>query len=461
MNVSSHTQSAIDPSTRVDNPALSKRTAIIWLLQLVFPTIALAHVVIWVLDPFLLGQFGKAVLLLSLLWFAGCFLVLAFRGGRRWVATHPALLLVFYLLFTAGLVAAEIASRSAPLVAHDPRLPHITQLSRELGWQMRPGAEDITQDGWRRPFYPREKGPGHFRIFCLGDSTTFGVGCTWSDAWPHQLEVLLNRDADWSRTHGVTEVINMGVLMYGPDQSLLALKYDGLSYSPDLVIYHMCIDDFVEASFDHYWKINIDRKMYKPFFVLKEGRLELAREHASPNTDAGGKPLKSYETILPDAQLRIFSFLRTRARSLLSNQAPRSKQPELTKAHWPVHDSFHDEYAAARPLVWALIKEMSKLSNEAGARFVLTLSPHHLFSDQDPPPWRVASFLHEYQEDAKAAGIPALDCVPEFFRAGQNGRFQLDGLAYHLNAEGNAFIAAKTFEWLKQQGGAERLGQQQ
>jgi len=441
----------------VANLTLSKRAAVLWLLQLVFPTIALAHVVIWIIDPFPLGGFGLLVLLCCLLWYGGCLLTFALRPGRRWIAAHPALLMVLYLLFAMGLVAAEAACRAAPAIAYDPRAPHITQLSPELGWRLIPGAGDIGEHGWRRPFYPRDKGPGHFRIVCIGDGTTMGNGCSWRDAWPHQLEVLLNQDADWSRSHGVTEVLNLGVLMYGPDQSLLALKNDGLAYSPDLVIFHLCSDDYADASFDYHWRMDLDNKMYKPFFLLEEGRLVLGRDRAPSPTDAFGNAVKIPEQILPRWQLSLFSFLRTRGRTLLHGEAPR-KPEEPTKAHWPVHDALRAEYTAARPLVWALIKEMSRISRENGAGFLLTLSPHNMISALDNPPWRVASFLREYQEDAGAAGIPALDCVPEYFAAGGNDRFQLKATVNFLNPKGNAFIAQTTMRWLKEKDSTAALG---
>jgi hypothetical protein len=448
MKLDFQTQRAATGLPHVASQSLSKRAVILWLLQLVFPTIALAHVVVWIIDPFPLERFGVRVLICSLLWYGGCFLMLALQPGRRWIAAHPVLLSVLYVSFATGLVAVESAARSAPATEYDPRAPHITQLSPELGWRLVPGAGDIGEHGWRLPFYTRAKSPGHFRVVCIGDSTTFGVGCTWRDAWPHQLEILLNQDAGWSRSHGVTEVLNLGVLMYGPDQALLALKNHGLAFSPDLVIFHLCSDDFVDASFDYYWKMYFGNKMYKPFFVLKEGHLVLGRDRAPAPTDASGNAVNPPRQILPDLQLRLFSFLRTRGRKLLHGETPR-KHEELTKSHWPLHESFHAEYLASRPLVWALVKEMSRISRENGAEFLLTLSPHHMQSADDDPPWRVASFRREYQAEAMAAGIPALDCVPEYFAKGGNDRFESDVTNNYLNAKGNALIAQVTLRWLK------------
>jgi hypothetical protein len=441
-------QPTIDSLPRSASQSLSRRAGFIWVFQLVFPTIALAHVVIWVLDPWPLGRFGYLVLSCCLVWYGACILTLALRPGRRWIEGHQALFVVLYMLFATSVAVAELTCRATPTIDYDPRLPHITRLSPELGWALHPRAGDIGEHGWRRPAYAHEKSPGHFRIVCIGDSTTFGVNCTWQDAWPRRLEVLLNNDPDWSRSHGVTEVLNLGVLMYGPDQSLLALQNFGLAYSPDLVIFQLSSDDFVDASFDYYWKMNFNHKMYKPCFILKDGKLVQARDRCPPPTDAAGNAVKPETQILPDAQLFLFSFLRVRFQRLLRGE-PARKPEALSQAHWPLHDSFTADYHASRPLVWAIINEMSRLSREHGARFVLSLSPHHMPGADDNPPWRVASFRQEFELQAAAVGIPAFDCVPEYFAGGGNDRFQSGSAGNYLNPEGNALIASLTMRWLK------------
>ena len=133
---------------------------------------------------------------------------------------------------------------------------------------------------------------------------------------------------------------------------------------------------------------------------------------------------------------------------VLRREADR-KPPGPMKLDWPIHDSFQAEYTASRPLVWALIKEMSRRSSDAGAEFLVSLSPHYMRSPGDNPPWRVASFLHEYEEDARAAGIPGLNCVPEYFAEGGNDRFEVKAGSDYLNPKGNALIARATFRWLK------------
>jgi lysophospholipase L1-like esterase len=117
---------------------------------------------------------------------------------------------------------------------------------------------------------------------------------------------------------------------------------------------------------------------------------------------------------------------------------------------WPIHDAFSGQYAEARPLVWALVQEMAKVSREADSMFVITLSPTHMNAATDDPPWRVGSFLREYQQDADAAGVPFVNCVHQYFDEGGNDRFLAGKGAHHLNAEGNVLIARTTWRWLQE-----------
>ena len=155
-----------------------------------------------------------------------------------------------------------------------------TEYSRELGWRLISGRQGVGEHGWRGPYRTTAKPDGRYRIVCLGDSTTHGYWCPWEDAWPCQLENLLNADAEWTSTHGVTEVLNFGVPGFGTDQELIALKSYGLSYKPDLVILHLCVNDFADVSYDHDWRMSAYVTRYKPFFALEEGQLVIKRDFA-------------------------------------------------------------------------------------------------------------------------------------------------------------------------------------
>jgi lysophospholipase L1-like esterase len=347
-----------------------------------------------------------------------------------------------------GLGAGELYCRSLLANQHFRN----EQFSSELGWSLIPGSGDIGEHGWRLPYYPQAKAPGRFRIVCLGDSTTFGYHCTWQESWPNQLETLLNADAAWSNTHGTTEVLNLGVPAYGPDQALIALQKYGLSYKPNVVIFHLCVNDFADVSFDYQWLKAEGVTRYKPFYRLQEGRLVVGRDHALLPTDADGNP---YEPKPPPSPFSAFlTVLRNRIQSQIYDKPMTAEDRQKVFDHWshylwPIREDHQAEYKTARPLVWALIREMARVSREAGAVFLVTLSPTLMLALEDKYPWRVAGFMQEFTDDAKAAGVAAVNCVPQYFADGGNERFRLTGAdTAHLNAEGNAFIARLTQRWI-------------
>ena len=86
--------------------------------------------------------------------------------------------------------------------------------------------------GFRNREFPLKKPAETYRIVCIGDSTTFGFGVDWNEAWPHRLEELLNARSSGSRI----EVINAGVPGYTSFQGLQYAKQLLPELQPDLVV---------------------------------------------------------------------------------------------------------------------------------------------------------------------------------------------------------------------------------
>ena len=76
------------------------------------------------------------------------------------------------------------------------------------------------------------KNKGTFRILCVGDSFTFGVGIDFESTYPKQLEKLLQAKFPDIKI----EVVNCGVPSYNTFYEYLFLEEEGLKYNPDLVI---------------------------------------------------------------------------------------------------------------------------------------------------------------------------------------------------------------------------------
>jgi len=108
----------------------------------------------------------------------------------------------------------------------------------DIGYTMRPGAanpwtdaiEFLNAAGFRGPDTPRERRPGVVRVMCLGDSTTFGAGVAYEEAYPSVLASLLG-----ARGMSV-EVMNAGI----PGSALWKQRviYENYlrTYDPDLLV---------------------------------------------------------------------------------------------------------------------------------------------------------------------------------------------------------------------------------
>lgn len=113
-----------------------------------------------------------------------------------------------------------------------------------VGKRMRPGWSGdefeapvtINSKGLRNPEIAYEKPADTYRILALGDSWTFGFRMNEPDAYPRQLERLLNASAATRGDTRKIEVINAGVVGYSTDQEAAYLATEGWKYSPDLVL---------------------------------------------------------------------------------------------------------------------------------------------------------------------------------------------------------------------------------
>ncbi len=87
--------------------------------------------------------------------------------------------------------------------------------------------------GYRGKQFGDKKRPGVFRIVCVGDSCTFGLGVREEDTWTHRLETILNRAYEGVREF---EVLSFGVVGYSTFQTRRQLEIEIPRYAPDLVI---------------------------------------------------------------------------------------------------------------------------------------------------------------------------------------------------------------------------------
>jgi len=116
--------------------------------------------------------------------------------------------------------------------------------------------------GLRDKEYAKRKPQNTFRVVVLGDSFAMAAGVNINDAFHTILENRLNKESSDSSY----EFINYGVGGYDPNQYLATLKYRGLEYDPDLVLF--CLSSPLESFYaeKHYREIYKVKPKTYPFF---------------------------------------------------------------------------------------------------------------------------------------------------------------------------------------------------
>ncbi len=81
--------------------------------------------------------------------------------------------------------------------------------------------------GWVVDMLPPPKRPGIKRVLAVGDSLTWGLGVSLTQAWPAQLEAALDD----------VEVFNLGMCGYDAEQGVSLITRHLADWDPDLVIW--------------------------------------------------------------------------------------------------------------------------------------------------------------------------------------------------------------------------------
>jgi len=155
------------------------------------------------------------------------------------------LLFVIYLLIVAALSMEAMLRTEAMSPTFDLFGEKII-LDRDVLYRFKGySSPEINGDGYRdHEFMPRTGGRG----LCLfaGDSFTMGLNVPAAHTIPKELELRLAN----------TDVYNMGLHGYGPDQSFLRLLEEGLALNPDRVILGLYpANDFSDLVKNHLFEI--------------------------------------------------------------------------------------------------------------------------------------------------------------------------------------------------------------
>lgn len=269
-----------------------------------------------------------------------------------------------------------------------PRVPGLagnpipTEYDAGVGWRYRPSRlvrhrtadfdviVRLDERGYRVGERPGR--PGAPRAVFIGDSLTFGWGVEEEESFVGRL-----------REEAGLDTVNLGTAGYGPDQSYLRLRRDGLPLRPAVVVYTYCRNDPAEVLHGHRYG------RAKTRFRLDGDRL------------VGLPPRASFLE-------RHSSFYHSASSFLARHEPPPSPGQTLE----------------ARRLIARLVLGMSEVSRQAGARFVV------VFYDE---PWLLRSLA--------GADVLQVDWGRALARAkrdGGPGLFRPDG---HWSRRGNQIVA--------------------
>jgi lysophospholipase L1-like esterase len=120
--------------------------------------------------------------------------------------------------------------------------------SQAFYWQ---GALHVfDQNGMRLTNPIPQKDPNKFRIMIVGDSFTYGFGVDQKYIYPQLLADRLSKNY-------AVEVINLGVPGYQSHDILKIIDRFYDKVKPDLVIYGVCLNDFLESGEQQYFSIRL------------------------------------------------------------------------------------------------------------------------------------------------------------------------------------------------------------
>jgi len=339
-------------------------------------------------------------------------------------------------IFAVSLGIFEITLR---LISYTPSFPSYSYrllFDDNLLFRIKPNcAPDINDMGYRGSNFSKVNTNQIRRVLFLGDSFIMG----------HNVEPNETIVAALGKNLGAGyEVLNMGVLAYGPDQSLLALMEDGLDLKPDMVI----LGVFAANDFQ-----DIDRN---EIFSVDEG---VRLFHNSENLVTRGMP--KLQTLFMFYRLQSFlqpsidenhRYLSRKYDHLLNNMISDFYDSELLY--------FPDSEISRKnvDIMKAIFARFKEELNSKGIPFAIVVIPSY-FNIVDPSKFEDegidVEFLEEYEiakengffgpedivvELCESLQIPYLNLYPEFLDVDEEERAALyDEADWHLSEYGNQF----------------------
>jgi lysophospholipase L1-like esterase len=351
-----------------------------------------------------------------------------------------------------------------------------------LGWGLRPGASAweadegvawtrINSHGYRDRERTVSKPRGVYRVAVLGDSYTEARQVAMDKTFTALAEEALNRRRCVGE--GGVEVLNFGVPGYGTAQELLQLRERVWPFSPDMIVlqFHAGND-----MYNNYRALNISGADLSPYFLLKDGRLELddsfrhgrafhpayirLKRVAADITNSSVVLQVLYKMVRVVAQRRTEARLKANARDTPAPDA-RTPPPEYPKYLGYLPPAIPSMVEAWR-VTEALITEFGDEVRSHHVPLLLLIAPTRHQVHPDPKvhdAYRAQYGIEslEYADDrvdqhARAQGIPVLRLSKPLIEEARRTGAYVAGFANtapndgHLNEQGHAVVARELVE---------------
>jgi lysophospholipase L1-like esterase len=273
------------------------------------------------------------------------------------------------------------------------------------------------REGFRDRDHPLPKPAGFFRILCLGDSFTYGVGTEDDQTYPALLEQLLNARGEG---HRKVEVINAGLPGYSTIPERMMLAFMGPRYNPDLVLAGILANDVVETA------VGIEK-----FQFTSDGYLVW---RVDDFLGPGGNYL----------------YLRSRLlQAMLKGYVKKRQKDEFRARHPDGWDGVYEEGSSFEG-TWEIVESeflhMRGIAEGLGARLVILYIPQQDFDD--PKHEGMESRLKRFCDKES---LPFISALPDIRRAVKETRlyYPKDG---HARPEGYRVLAEAVGRALVEQG---------
>lgn len=406
---------------------------------------------------------------------------------QRWPRKLRTLAANFFLLGTSLIIGLLLIEGALRLVYPASELGAMAthQADNALGWAYIPGSSQwrtspgefrtfvqVNSNGLRDEEIPYEKPADVYRIVMIGDSFVAGVQSTLDKTFVKVTEREL-RELDGQPGREI-QVINAGTGGYGTDQELRWLRFEGVKYTPDMVVLVIYLGNDIADNDYELSSLAVSTLPPKPFFQLQDGQLVDAG-FIGAQTQLSGDQEASILSVRRFLQKHSHAYrLASAALTNLEGQPAFQKaigwlgQGTAADTYNHNYDIFNEspppQWDRAWKLTEALILAMRDESASIGAQFRVVAIPHPvqvhqdwwrarvaLYPAMDEIDWDLSRPNRQLRDLLNDSDVPYLDLQPLLSdyvaETDHYIYYRSDG---HFTDEGNQIVGEMIAEWLVQ-----------